>query len=97
MNMLLLLSFTLVSSTGLLRWMYKPHVETGSLAVILQPVCRLFGIVHRWSGLAFLLLALYHIYIHWDWITRMTEKMAKEALPDSPAEKSKNDEKELLS
>ena len=73
-NLLMFLSFVIVAVTGFLRWVFKPSMETGILAVIAQPVCRLFGILHRWSGLMFVLLALYHIYVHWNWFLRAAER-----------------------
>ncbi len=74
----LLVSFLTVTAKGFLRWIFKPWGAEGVWAALLDAGCRLFGILHRWSGLLFVLLALYHIYQHWDWIVAMTEKMRKE-------------------
>ena len=31
--------------------------------------------VHDWSGIAFVVLGLVHIALHWDWITCMTRSL----------------------
>jgi hypothetical protein len=72
-NVLMLCSFLIVTSTGLLRWIYKPHGVEGIWASLLQAGCRLFGLLHRWFGLLFVILACYHIYCHWNWILSMTD------------------------
>jgi len=98
-NAALLLSFILVTVTGLLRWIFKPWAQGGCLADLVEAGCRLFGILHRWSGLLFAMLALYHIYQHWEWIVTMTEKIREEysgvpGLDDEPREAEKQGERE---
>jgi membrane protein implicated in regulation of membrane protease activity len=74
-NVAMLFSFLTVTATGFLRWIFKPWATEGGWAALLEAGCRLFGILHRWSGLIFVVLAFYHIYLHWNWIVTMTERM----------------------
>jgi len=74
----MLISFLTVTVTGFLRWIFKPSMAEGILADLLQAGCRLFGILHRWSGLIFVILAFYHIYHHWSFLVEMSEKLRKE-------------------
>ncbi|MGV8123753.1 MAG: DUF4405 domain-containing protein [Candidatus Xenobiia bacterium LiM19] len=74
----MLFSFLIVTATGFLRWIFKPGAVEGIWVDVLQAGCRLFGILHRWSGLLFVILAFYHIYYHWNWILEMSEKLKKE-------------------
>ncbi|MDQ7825360.1 MAG: DUF4405 domain-containing protein [Candidatus Eremiobacteraeota bacterium] len=78
-DMAMLFSFLVVTATGFLRWIFKPLADEGIWAAMLAPGCRLFGILHRWSGLLFVVLAFYHINCHWEWIVIMTEKLRKDS------------------
>jgi len=77
-NVAMLFSFLTVTATGFLRWIFKPGAAEGIWVDVLQAGCRLFGFLHRWSGLLFVILAFYHIYYHWNWILEMSEKLKKE-------------------
>jgi len=74
----MLFSFFIVTATGFLRWIFKPWATEGLWAAILEAGCRFLGLLHRWFGLLFVILALYHIYYHWNWILEMSEKLKKE-------------------
>ena len=77
-NAAMLFSFLIVTATGFLRWVFKPWAVEGTGAAILQAGCRFLGLLHRWSGLLFVILAFYHIYYHWNWIINMTGKLKKD-------------------
>jgi hypothetical protein len=79
-NAAMLFSFLIVTATGFLQWVFKPWGNGEMWADILTAGCRLFGILHRWSGLIFVILAFYHIHCHWSWIVEMLEKLRKEHL-----------------
>ena len=79
LNLIVAASFTFTATSGV----YFLFVPGGRKA--LDPMFLFsrttWDLMHTWAGVILMIAALVHIAIHWKWVTKVTGKMVRMALP----------------
>ena len=70
-DILLAISFILVGLTGVLKTGW--FLRTVGLNYASIPI-RTISFIHDWSGIAFVLLAILHLILHFNWLVAMTKQ-----------------------
>ncbi len=83
LDMGIFLAFTVTMISGTLLWLVLPEGRGSSTALFLGISKSLWLDVHIWSGVGMFLGALFHLVIHWKWISvvgkRYFKKLARQA------------------
>lgn len=75
-DVLLILSFLAVAKTGLILFFFFPEgVKQGGYQEFFGITKRDYGEIHDFAGIAFIILAVIHLILHWDWLWCMTKNL----------------------
>jgi hypothetical protein len=77
---LLALSAVLASISGL-YFLFSPPGSDKTVASFLF-TRSIWDIIHTWSGVTMMAVALLHFNIHWRWITKVTQKIFNISQPE---------------
>jgi len=73
-----LVSFLITAITGLAIFFFLPSgVRQGRYQEFLGVEKGVWGSVHDWFGIIFIILVIIHFILHWNWIVNMTKNMFK--------------------
>ncbi|MBM3137853.1 MAG: DUF4405 domain-containing protein [Chloroflexi bacterium] len=70
------ISFILVAVSGVYL-MLMPGRSSAAIAPVIILDWYTWDVIHTWSGILMLIFILLHFYIHWGWITNVSNKMFK--------------------
>ena len=73
LNGLVAASFVLAAISGV-YFMFVPGGRWAADPMIIFTRTT-WDLIHTWSGVAFISLALIHFYIHWKWVTKVSRRM----------------------
>lgn len=73
LNVLVAASFVLAAISGV-YFMFVPGGRWAADPMIIFTRTT-WDLIHTWSGVAFISLALIHFYIHWKWVTKVSRRM----------------------
>lgn len=73
LNVLVAASFVLAAISGV-YFMFIPGGRWAADPMIIFTRTT-WDLIHTWSGVAFISLALIHFYIHWKWVTKVSRRM----------------------
>ena len=68
------LSFLVVAVSGVIL-MFYPSVRNFQLISNFIFTKEVRDVIHMWSGVVMLISAILHFYIHWKWITKVTQNV----------------------
>lgn len=77
-DLLTLISFLITAFSGLAIKFFMPSgVRQGRLQEFLGIQKGVWSEIHDWFGILFIVLAIIHLVLHWDWIVCMTKNVFK--------------------
>ncbi len=73
-NVISFVLLAILCSTGLLNWLVLPRgfEARGSFLVSVR---HFFVTIHEWAGLAFMVMVVIHLVLHWTYIKSNLKKM----------------------
>jgi hypothetical protein len=77
------ISFLLLAASGILLWVVIPKGSTGgghgagSVEYTLIWDRHVWTDIHNWTSVAFIVVIILHIYMHWKWLWRQTKSLLK--------------------
>ena len=75
---LALVAFSVVAFSGLAIKFFMPGgVRQGRFQEFLGVQKSVWSQIHDWFGILLIVMILLHLFLHWEWIMRMTKKMFK--------------------
>ena len=79
LNTMVVISFVLTALSGI----YFLFVPGGRGAVDPMILFSRFtwDLIHTWAGVTLMILAIVHLAIHWKWVTKVSRKMLRLAVP----------------
>ena len=70
-----LVSFLITAITGLVIFFFLPSgVRQGRLQEFLGIEKGMWSVVHDWVGIIFIILAIVHFILHWNWVILYCQK-----------------------
>jgi hypothetical protein len=82
LNTTVAISFVLTALSGI-YFLFVPGGR-GAVDPMILFARYTWDLIHTWSGVTLIILAILHLAIHWKWVTKVSRKMLRLAVPSRP-------------